>query len=183
MRIQTAVYAITKWRFRMRPDTRVVSTDCSSWRLNVSPLLTLAICVFMSGCWGSRDIWFAESRSPDGKVLAKARAVATNGGLSIQSITHTEVYLKWTTGSSTDAMVLGLADASDAPVDTQLEMNWLTPSHLVLTFRGNQTVVFQAIRWFGIDISLHDLSKTTDKGNAIKSPVPTPPAFAYRKQR
>jgi hypothetical protein len=135
----------------------------------------------MSGCWGSREIWSAESRSPDGKVLAKARAVATDGGLSIQNMTDTKVYLRWATGSSTDTLVLELADASDAPVDTQLEMKWFTPTQLELTFKGNQTVVFQAIRWFGIDISLHDLSKTADKGSAIKSLMPTSPAFAYRK--
>jgi hypothetical protein len=77
--------------------------------------------------------------------------------------------------------VLELADASDAPVDTQLEMKWLTPTHLELTFKGNQTVVFQAIRWFGIDISLRDLSKAAATGNANKSLAPTPPAFAYQK--
>jgi hypothetical protein len=117
----------------MRPDMRVIGTGCSSWRLRLSPLLTLAICIFMSGCWGSRAIWFAESRSPDGKVLANARVIATNGGLSIQSITDTKVSLKWATGSSMDALVLELADASDNPVDTQVEMKWLTPTHMELT--------------------------------------------------
>ena len=159
---------------------RVIGTGCSSWKFKLSPLLMLAMC-FHVGCWGPRTIWFAESRSPDGKVLAKARAVATNGGLSIQSITDTKVYLKWATGSSMDTLVLELADASDAPVDTQLEMRWLTPNHLELTFKGNQTIVFQAIRWFGIDISLRDLSKAAATGNATKSLAPTPPAFAYRK--
>jgi hypothetical protein len=161
---------------------RVIGTDCSSWGHKLCPLLTLVICVLMSGCWSSRAIWFAESRSPDGKVLAKARAVATNGGLSIQSITDTKVYLKWATGSSMDMLVLELADASEAPADTQLEMKWLTPTHLELTFRGNQTVVFQAIRWFGIDISLRDLSKTSAAGG-IKTPVPTPRVLTRRKQR
>lgn len=165
----------------MRPDMRVADTDRSFRKFKFSLLLSLAFCVLMSGCWGSRAIWFAESRSPDGKVLAKARAEATNGGLSIQSISETKVYLKWAAGSSKDTSVLELADASDAAVDTQVEMKWLTPTHLELTFRGNQTVVFQAIKWFDIDISLHDLSKTTDRGNATKSVTPTPPAFAYQK--
>jgi hypothetical protein len=75
----------------MGPNMRAIGTDCSAGRLKLSPILTLAISVFMSGCWGSRAIWFAESRSPDARVLAKARAVATNGGLSIQSITDTKV--------------------------------------------------------------------------------------------
>jgi hypothetical protein len=101
--------------------------------------------------------------------------------LSILSSTDTKVYLKWATGSRTDTSVLELADASDAPVDTQVEMNWLTPTHLELTIKGNQTVVFQAIKWFGIDISVHDLSKAAENRNATKSQPPTPPAFAYQK--
>ena len=156
-------------------------TDRSSPRFKLSPLLALAICISMLGCSGPRAIWFDESRSPDGKVLAKARAVATDGGLSILSSTDTKVYLKWATGPSMDTLVLELADASDAPVDTQIEMKWLTPTHLELTCKGNQTVVFQAIKSYGIDISLNDLSKTAVTGNATKSTVPTPPAFAYQK--
>jgi hypothetical protein len=159
----------------------MIGTDCSSSSFRLAQLLAFAICILMTGCWGSHSIWFAESRSPDGKVLAKARATATNGGLSINSITGTRVYLKWATSLSTDNLVLELADASDAPVDTQVGMKWLTPTHLELTFKGNQTVVFQAIKWFGIDISVHDLSKAAENKNATKSLAPTPPAFAYQK--
>jgi hypothetical protein len=101
--------------------------------------------------------------------------------LSILSITDTKVYLKWTTGSRTDTSVLELADASDDPVDTQVEMNWLTPTHLEITFKGNQTVVFQAIKWFGIDISVRDLSKAAENKNETRSLAPTPPPFAYQK--
>jgi hypothetical protein len=142
---------------------RVIDTDCSSSSVKLSPLLTVAICALIFGCGGSHSIWSAESRSPDGRVLAKASAAATNGGLSILSSTDTKVYLKWATGSRTDTSVLELADASDAPVDTQVEMNWLTPSHLELTFKGNQTIVFQAIKWFGIDISVRDVSSKVVK--------------------
>jgi hypothetical protein len=104
--------------------------------------------------------------------------------LSILSSTDTKVYLRWATGSRTDTSVLELADASDAPVDTQVEMNWLTPTHLELTFKGNQTVVFQAIKWFGIDISVRDLSKAAvENENKTRSLVPTPPAPAYEKTK
>jgi len=101
--------------------------------------------------------------------------------LSILSITDTKVYLKWATGSRTDRSVLELADASDDPVDTQVEMNWLTPTHLELTVKGNQSVVFQAVKWDGIDISVRDLSKAAENRNATKSLAPTPPAVAYQK--
>lgn len=160
---------------------RVIRTCYSLSRFKLSLFLTLAMCLFTSGCWGSRTIWSAESKSPDGKVLAKARTVATDGGLSINGIDVTEVYLRWAAGSWTDTLVLRLADASDKPVDTQLEMKWLTPTHLELTFKGNQTAVFQATRWFDTEISFHDLSKTTDEGNPTERLVPTPPASAYQK--
>lgn len=143
---------------------RVIGTEYCSSSIKLFSLLTVAILVLVSGCGGSHSIWSAESRSPDGKVLAKARASATNGGLAITSSTDTKVYLKWATGSRTDKSVLELADASDAPVDTQVEMNWLTPSHLELTYKGNQTVVFQAIKWFDIDISVREVSS-----GAVKS--------------
>jgi hypothetical protein len=157
-------HATTNERFRMRPDMRAIGKDYPSSSFKLFLFLTVAICVLMSGCGGSHSIWSAESRSPDGKVLAKARASATNGGLAILGSTDTKVYLKWATGSRTDTSVLELADASDAPVDTQVEMNWLTPSHLELVYKGNQTVVFQAIKWFGIDISVRDVSS-----GAVKS--------------
>jgi hypothetical protein len=73
--------------------------------------------------------------------------------LSIVSSTNTTVYLRWATGSRRDTTVLELADATDDPVNTHVDMKWLTPTHLLLTFKGNQTVVFQAIRWFDIEIS------------------------------
>jgi hypothetical protein len=164
----------------MRPDTRVIDTDSSS-RFKLYPLLTLAICVLMSGCGGSRVVWSAESRSPDGKVLAKARAAATGEGLSIVSSTDTKVYLQWATGSRTEKSVLELADASDSSTDTQVEIHWLTPTHLELTIRGNQTVVFQAIKWFGIDISVRDLSKSAEEKHQTRGLVPNPPSFAYEK--
>ncbi len=155
--------------------------ECSSQSFTLILLLTFVSCLLMSGCGGSETIWSAESRSPDGKVLATARTDATKGGLSILSNTDTRVYLKWATGSRTDTSVLELADASDAPVDTQVEMNWLTPAHLELTFKGNQTLIFQAIRWFGIDISVCDLSKNVQNKNKAGSAVPIYPGFAYQK--
>jgi hypothetical protein len=114
------------------------------------------------GCGGGQLIWSAEAKSPDGKVLAKACTTDSSGGLSILDSTFTDVYLTWTTGSRTETKVLTLADAADADEtkNTRVEMNWLTPTHLELTFKGNQTVVFQAVKWFDIDISTRDLSKT-----------------------
>jgi hypothetical protein len=93
----------------------------------------------------------------------------------------TDVQLKWAKGSRGETSILELADATDDPVDTRVEMNWLTPTHLELTVKGNQSIVFQAVKWDGIDISVRDLSKAAENRNATKSLAPTPPAFAYQK--
>jgi len=91
------------------------------------------------------------------------------------------VRVKWAKGSRSDTSILELADATDDPVNTHVEMNWLTPTHLELTFKGNQSITFQAVKWGELEISVHDLSKATENRNATKSQPPTPPAFAYQK--
>ncbi len=141
-----------------------------SWKVKLSLLLTLGGWFLMFGCGSSETAWSTESRSPDGKVIAIARTAVRNKGLSIISGTDTNVYLKWATGSRGETSILELADATVDPVDTRVEMNWLTPTHLELTFKGNQSVVFQAVKWVGIDISVRDLSKTAvERENATRS--------------
>jgi hypothetical protein len=59
--------------------------------------LAFGACAFMFSCNGSETTWTAESRSPDGKIIATARSVensgfGTGGG-------GTTVFLNWTTGS------------------------------------------------------------------------------------
>ena len=146
---------------------RTAVRECRSWISRTILLLMVGACFLISGCRSSQTIWSAEARSPGGKVLAIARASATGGGLSIVSSTNTTVYLRWATGSRRDTTVLQLADATDDPVNTHVDMKWLTPTHLLLTFKGNQTVVFQAIRWFDIEISAQGISAPA--GN--RSPV------------
>ncbi len=126
------------------------------------------ICILASGCGSSKTIWSAESRSPDGKVMASVRAVARNQGLSIISGVDSSVYLNWATGSKNPMLVLELADGSDAPVDTRVEMNWLTPNHLELAYKGNQTLVFQAVKWVDIDITTRNVSSPASSTSAIR---------------
>jgi hypothetical protein len=162
---------------------RIDDTRCSTQSAKLFSLLTVVVCVLVSGCrgghsilcdcgeepsiesgcGGGRLIWSAETKSPDGQVLAKACTTDSSGGLSILDSTFTEVYVTWATGSKTETKVLTLADAANADEtkNTRVEMNWLTPTHLELTVKGNQTVVFQAVKWFDIYISTRDLSKTS----------------------
>jgi len=164
---------------------RIGDTRCSSRSVKLFSLLTVVTCVLVSGCrvvnsivrnyeeehsiksscGGGRLIWSTEAKSPDGEVLAKACTTDSSGGLSILDSTSTEVYLTWATGSRTETKVLSLADAADVDEtkNTRVEMNWVTPTHLELTVKGNQTVVFQAVKWFDIDISVRDVSSKAVK--------------------
>jgi len=42
-----------------------------------------------------------------------------------------------------------------------LKMNWLTPSHLEVTYKQPAVIDFQAIKCGGVDISVRDLSNGT----------------------
>lgn len=94
----------------------------------------------------------------------------------------TDVQLKWAEGARGKTSILELADATDDLVDTRVEMNWLTPTHLEVTVEGNQSIVFQVVKWDGIDISVRDLSKAAvENENKTRNLAPTAPAFAYKK--
>lgn len=145
--------------------------------LECAVALAMALCALMCGCGNQKTIWSVDVPSPDGRVVASARALVRNQGLSIISGTDTDVYLKWASGSRGETSVLELADASDQPIDTRVEVQWISPTHVELTFKGNQTVVFQAVKWVGIDISVRDLGK-----NRTESEIPPRAAHLTESQ-
>ncbi len=94
-------------------------------------------------------------------MIATASAFA-NGGFGISGVPATTVYLNWTAGSQAPTEILSLDNNSDSPNGTSVGMNWLTPTHLELTYEGNrQNIGFEAVKFAGVDISLQDLSIPT----------------------
>ena len=93
-------------------------------------VLAVSLCALLSGCSNVATIWSTEVRSPDGRWLAMA--------LTEQPI---EVLLFTQDAKSID-----------------LKMNWLTPSHLEVTYRQPAVIDFQAIKCGGVDISVRDIS-------------------------
>lgn len=140
------------------------SIGIASWVAKTNSLLILVLCLaVVCGCKKSQTIWSVEARSPDGKMVATARAFA-NGGFGVSGAPATFVYLNWTTGSQKPTEILCLGNESDAPDDVAVGMSWLTPTHLELTYKRNrQSIAFQAIRFAGIDISARDVSSSTTK--------------------
>lgn len=136
------------------------SMGSTSWAVKAISLLILFVCVVVCGCKGSQTIWSAEARSPDGKMVATARAFA-NGGFGISGAPATFVYLNWATGSQKPTEILCLGNESDTSDDAAVGMSWLTPAHLEVTYKGNrQSISFQAIKFAEIDISVRDASSS-----------------------
>jgi len=119
-------------------------------------LLVFGVYVLLSACQGPKTTWSAESRSPDGRMVVTARTIQTSGIGTGDSGTF--VYLNWTTGSQSPTIILAFTDAPNEPGSMSVGMNWLTPKHLELTYKGPRTLDFEAVKCHGVDISVRDLS-------------------------
>ena len=110
------------------------------------------ICIPAFGCTGPATTWSVEVRSPDGKMIARARTVEPSG-IGTGEL-GTFVDLNWTTGSQSPTIILAFADGSDKPGDKDVGINWLSPTRLELTYKGQRTIDFEAVKCHGVDISV-----------------------------
>lgn len=118
----------------------------------------LGLCVVAFGCSGQDTIWSGESPSPDGITVASAHTTATSG-FGTGAI-WTEVYLGDVKHEREPMEILMFDDEAEGPSDEiSVNMEWLTPTHLEVTYKGHQTVYFQAIKYGDLEISVRDLSK------------------------
>jgi hypothetical protein len=117
-------------------------------------LLALLCCALLSGCESS-PIWLGEAKSPDGKMIATASTFQDAGFLA--GGTQTTVYLNWAVGSQSKTLILAYSDGPTAH-DMAVQMRWLTPAHLELTYKGQRSLDFQAVKCNGVDITVRDLS-------------------------
>jgi hypothetical protein len=131
----------------------------SSSTLKIILFLAFWACASLSGC-KAPPIWSAESRSPDGKMIATADTFA-NGGFVAPGPDATLVYLNWTTGSQPKMLILAFSDGQSEPGDMKVQMNWLGPTHLELACKGQRTIDFQAVKYAGVDISVRELADAT----------------------
>jgi hypothetical protein len=88
-------------------------------------------------------------------MIATARTIQTSGiGTGNPG---TFVYLNRTTGSQLPIMILAFHDGPDEPGGMNVGMEWLTPTHLELTYKGHRDIDFQAVKCNGVDISVREL--------------------------
>jgi uncharacterized protein YceK len=119
-------------------------------------ILTVSVCALLSGCSNVATIWSTEVRSPDGRWIA--RAVTEQHSGPGNALLQTTVLLKHTKGPKEPIEVL-LFTQDARSID--LKMNWLTPSHLEVSYKQPAEIDFQAIKCGGVDISVRDLSSGT----------------------
>jgi len=118
--------------------------------------------VLSAGCHDVATIWSADALSPDGLWLATARSQQWGGpGTAYDATT---VYLKRIKGSQPPTQLLGF---SHQYATMQLNMKWITPTHLEVTYgpsgepRDHVNLDFQVVKCAGIDITVRDLSGLT----------------------
>jgi hypothetical protein len=119
-------------------------------------LLILGLCFSASSCRKAPPIWSAESKSPDGKMIATARTYEQSGFGT--GWTQTTVNLNWTAGSQPPALILAFSDGPSEPGGMNISMTWLTVTRLELIYKGRRPIDFQAVKCDGIDISVRDTS-------------------------
>ena len=128
-----------------------------SFALSLFGLLSILLLV---GCQDSAVIWSAKSLSPDGHWLASART-DQYGGPGTASV-QTTVYLKWLNGTQPPVQILEFTNASAYPSgSTTVAMNWRSQTHLEVTYNGNATLNFQAVKCGNITISVRDISSSS----------------------
>lgn len=126
-------------------------------------LACFALLALLSACKTSEKTWAQELRSPDGKHIATGRS-DIQGGFGTDGA-QTTVDLNWTTGSQSAANILVLPDAPGSRGQPSLlEMKWLGPNTLQLTYKGHEKPLFQAVKCYGVDIILKTVPIDKDRG-------------------
>ena len=150
---------------------RFYSTPPALLLLKLIVLMILGTCIFGAGCGSADTIWREELRSPDGLWLASADTVQ-NGGFGSASI-QTQVYLEKTNGAKTRKEVLGfscegpaarpytLDNVANKGGTIDLEMKWVSPSHLEVTYNGRASINLQLPNYDGVEVSLKAPSRSS----------------------
>jgi hypothetical protein len=124
--------------------------------------LIIAMLGILVACKNSERTWSAESKSPDGKIVATAETLAP-AGWGTASPAETYVSLNWTSGSQEPTVVFSFNAGSQMKSNMNVGMHWVTLRHLELTYRGSPTIDFQAIQWQNVEISARSIA-----GNVIR---------------
>ncbi len=136
---------------------------CAGIRKGI-PLLIITGCLLMFGCQDVATTWSAQARSPDEQWVAIARTQQWGGpGTGADGTT---VYLKRLRVSQAPIEIL---EFSQQYARMNLKMEWLTPTHLEVTYGPSGRpgdhidLDFQVVKIAGIDVTVRDLSDSSVK--------------------
>jgi hypothetical protein len=119
-------------------------------------VLILGACMAWSGCDPAHEtIRSTEARSPNGYWLASSSTVRYTGPGNAAVITT--VYLQRADESKPRVKILEFFHngiGSQAGIDLQIQ--WSSPTHLLVTYNGNASIDFQAVKSADVDISLNN---------------------------
>jgi hypothetical protein len=127
----------------------------SSRQMHVWISATAALFCLFSSCDAVRTIWSDYSKSPDGRWIASAHSEESRGpGINF---VKTVVELKRVDDPDHRTQILLFDHQTDT---VGLQMKWLSPTHLDVTYNQHASLDFQVVKCAGIEISVRDLSAT-----------------------
>ena len=127
-------------------------------------LFIILVCLAVVACQDKATIWSAESVSPDGIWRAEAHTDQYGGPGTAR--VQTNVLLKRTNTTGASIEILEFENESATPPGiTAVKMEWITPSHLEVSFGKQAHLYFQVVKSAGIDISVRDLSSSTTRSS------------------
>lgn len=89
-------------------------------------------------------------------MVATAEEFA-NGGFASAGPPSTFVYIRHTAGSEKPMLVFAFSEGTDESM--RVKISWASPTHLELTYGGQHTVDFQAVRYAGVDIDVQNSTR------------------------
>lgn len=113
-------------------------------------MVTLALTATHACKQGAPDQdWSEQSRSPDGTWIALG-SNQRGGGMGA-AYNNATVRLKRTRGPSAEITILSFSNEAQV---ADLKMDWISPTHLNVTYPSYAALDFQAIKCAGIDITV-----------------------------
>lgn len=130
--------------------------------------IVVGLCALGVACQDVSTVWTTDVASPDGRWIASA-LTEQHGGPGTAGIV-TSVYLKQKNSSGPPTAILSffcegpvphaytLDNVANAGGTIGLKMNWMSPSHLDVTYNGRASLDYQVAKMADIAISVENTS-------------------------
>lgn len=137
----------------LAPEGRVAMGNAGSSLRSGYVVAALFSALILIGCnHRPENLWSTTATSPDGHYIAKGSSDVYGAGFGTDDA-QTEVTLQIANGSQEPVMVFMIDDVSAPGDPALLKIQWLTSTHLAVTYESHQKPVFQAVRCYGLDVT------------------------------